>query len=358
MKKLDIISNNIRALHNYRKRKTVLDNAPTFLWIEPTNHCNLHCIMCPNGSGMVNIKKGYMEYALYKKIIDEVRPYVSAVILSLGGESLLHPDFFDMVKYAASCGIKILLNTNATLLDRKKAHELLDSPISSISFAFDGFNKDMYEKARVGANFEETLANILYFLKLKKSSKKKMPYAVLSILELGLGDCQQQEREAFLKKFDGIIDEVRLREVSSWGSIFKDCDKFSHKRYRKLWTPCSRLWSSLCIAWNGDVIPCVYNMNHEYLLGNIKSERLLNIWNGRKAVQIRKAMVDGSYLALSPLCENCSILGTPPILGVPSGIRLTMTDALTNFFGYGIEKIAIGMANKLRKEKFSSVTIT
>ena len=238
MKKIKILRNNIRALQNYRKQKVVLDNPPTFIWIEPTNHCNLHCIMCPTGAGMVNIQKGYMDYQLYKNIIDEIKSYASAIILALGGESLLHSELFNMIKYASSNGIKVLLNTNATLLDKETAQLLLDSGISSISFAFDGFNKETYEKVRVGASFEKTLDNILYFLSLKKNNKRKKPYTILSVLKLGTEDCSKEEKEAFLKRFDGLINEIRLREVSSWGSTFKDSDKFPHKRYDILWTPC------------------------------------------------------------------------------------------------------------------------
>ena len=179
----------------------------------------------------------------------------------------------------------------------------------------------------------------------------------MSILKLEIEKENKGEKDIFLKRFNGLINEIRQREVSSWGSTFKDCDKFPYGRYEVLWTPCSRLWSSICIAWNGDAMPCVYNMNHEYVAGNIKSDTLLDIWNSQKLVQIRKAMIDGSYLDISPLCENCIVLGTPPIMGIPSGIRLTLTNAVTNIFGYRFEKIALYLVNKLRKEDFSSVTI-
>ena len=347
----------MRALSNYRKRISVLDNPPTHIWIEPTNHCNLRCIMCPNGAGMVNIQKGYMDYGLYRRIIDEIKDHTSSVTLALGGESLLHPRFPDMIEYANSSGIKTLLNTNATLLGTEMAHRLLDCGIANISFAFDGFDKGTYEKNRVGADFEKTLENILYFLELRKKRRKRAPYCVLSILKLGVEDCDKGVREDFVRRFDGLIDEIRLREVSSWGSAFKESDKFSHKRYEFQWTPCSRLWSTICIAWNGEVLPCVYNANHEYTLGDMKKERLLDIWNGQRMVRLREAMIDGSYLKMSPLCANCIVLGTPPIMGIPSGIRLTLADAVTNILGYRFERMAIRLANKLRKGDFASTTI-
>ena len=146
MNKIKVIKNNIRALKNYHSKTIFLDNMPTYFWIEPTNHCNLQCIMCPSGSGKVEIEKGYMEYDFYKEIIDEISEYASAITMAVNGESLLHPKFFDMVHYVTDKNIKVLLNTNATLLNKNKAALMLESGISSISFAFDGFNKSMYEK--------------------------------------------------------------------------------------------------------------------------------------------------------------------------------------------------------------------
>ena len=357
LKKLKALHSNIKALRNYNKRRVVLDNPPTFVWIEPTNHCNLKCIMCPNGAGMVRTEKGYLDYGLYVKIIDEIGSFASTIVLALGGESLLHPKFIDMVKYADKKRIRVCLNTNATMLNEEMSRLLLGSGLSNVSFAFDGFNKKTYESIRVGGDFEKTLNNILGFLRIRKKLKSKKPYTVLSILKIGTEGCKKNEKDAFLKQFDGLIDEIRLRDVSSWGNTFKDSDKFTHDRYDVLWTPCSRLWSSICVAWNGDVMPCIYNANHEYVVGNVKESRLLDIWNSGKMVNLRKAMIDETYLDLSPLCENCVVLGTPPIVGIPSGIRLTLADSITNIVGYRFESSTLYLANKFHKKEFSSVRV-
>lgn len=356
-KKIKILSGNLRTLKHYRTKKVFLNTPPSYIWLEPTNHCNLRCIMCPTGTGKVNIEKGYMDYSFYKKIIDEIKDYTSLVTLAVNGESMLHPNFFDMVKYASLQNVKVLLNTNATLLNEEKAYLLLNSGLAYISFAFDGYNKRMYENARVGSHFEKTLGNILYFLRLKKNKKRNLPYAVLSILKLELEECSKVERQDFLQRFDGLIDEIRLREVSTWGRTFKNTDKFSYKINTEYYPPCSRLWSTICISCNGDVVPCIYNANHEYILGNLKENELMDIWNSEKMLALRKAMLDGTYLKISPLCENCIVLGCRPIMGIPSGIRLTLSDAISNIMGYKFEKLSLWIINKLQRGRFSSVTI-
>jgi radical SAM protein with 4Fe4S-binding SPASM domain len=357
MNKLSVIRDNLRALGDLHRKVTHLNNMPTYFWLEPTNNCNLKCVMCPTGMDMLTVDKGFMDFDLYKKIIDEISDYASAVTLAVAGESLYHPRFFEMARYAADKGVKPLLNTNATMLTPSKAEMLLESGITFISFAFDGFTKSQYEKARVGADFDKTLSNILYFLELKKKKGKDLPYCVLSILMLGLEECSPEEQTAFMSRFDGLIDEIRIREVSTWGNSFKDSETFSFRQKQVYHPPCSRLWSTAVISWNGNVLPCIYDSNHELTLGNIKDRSLRKIWNDEPMLKLRQSMVDGTFLEYSPLCENCIVLGTPPIMGVPSGIRLTLADSITNIFGYRFEKFALAWANKLRKGRFTSKTV-
>jgi radical SAM protein with 4Fe4S-binding SPASM domain len=353
-KKGRVLKNNLRAIRSYRKRRTDLDGLPTYLFIEPTNLCNLHCIMCPTGAGKVHVEQGYMDVRLFRAIVDEVHPYVSTIILAMGGESLLHPDLADMIRYAEGHEVKVELNTNATLLNGRKARELLRSGISYISFAFDGYDKAGYERVRRGADFEATRQNILNFLRLKKEAGAKKPFTVLSMLDFGLETGRSEEMDLFLRPFRGLLDDVHIREVNSWGCLFKGTADFSPKVFAGKPHPCGRLWNSLAIAWNGEVLPCVFNLNHDFPVGRISERPLSAIWNSERLVGLRRAMCDGRHLEISPLCENCTIAGTPAILGVPAGLRASLADSLYNFTGYRFERTLISLAGRWRKGHFAS----
>ncbi|MBF0233860.1 MAG: radical SAM protein [Desulfamplus sp.] len=357
MNRSDVLYRNVLALQRCRMHHTVLDYMPSYYWIEPTNMCNLRCVMCPNGAGLVSIPKGFMSMEQYRRILRAITPHASTVVLAVGGESLLHPDIFDMIALAEASGIKIHLNTNATLLDRDRAMALLDTGITSISFAFDGFTPKMYENVRRGADFITTRENILTFLRLKKERKAQKPYCVLSILRLGITEYREEEKQAFLHGFNGMIDEIRMRDVASWGSTFKDTKAFNIRKHEGTFPPCGRLWSTFCIAWNGDVLPCIYDTNHEYVLGNVFETPMEYIWNNAKYLTLRRSMEDGSYLQQMPLCENCIVIGTPKIVGVPSGIRLTLADAAGNYLGPGFESTLLRVVNIFRRNNFSSTRI-
>lgn len=69
------------------------------IYIEPTNYCNLRCIMCPHSK--VKMKEGFMEWDLFQKIADDVSSYNpnSFIQLFYVGESLLNPRAVQMIKY-------------------------------------------------------------------------------------------------------------------------------------------------------------------------------------------------------------------------------------------------------------------
>lgn len=348
---------NVKALAAIKRKQTTLSYLPSYTWLEPTNRCNLRCVMCPNGAGMVEIDKGDMDFSFFKKFVDEHKGELSSITLAIAGESLLHPDFAAMVGYVKKAGIKALLNTNATLLDHRMSLALLDAKLDQVSFAFDGFTAEQYEAARRGANFRNTLDNIIHFLKMRKEMGTGRPYSVLSMLRLGLVEHSDAEQETFLSELDGLIDEVRMRDVASWGSTFKDTDDFEIRQHEGVYLPCSRLWNTTAIAWNGDVLPCIYDANHEYVLGNVHEQSFADIWNGERMVGLRQSMIDGTYKEKMPLCENCIVLGTPPVLGIPSGLRLTMADAAVNYFGFGFEDFALKLVNRIRGGNFSATRI-
>ena len=353
LKKVKVLRSNVRALRSYRRKRATLAHLPTYLWVEPTNTCNLHCPMCPNGAGRIRAERGFMDLGLYRRLIDDVRSYVGTVTLSMGGESLLHPGLGEMAAYAGRSGLKTILNTNATLLDERTAAALLDSGLDYVSFAFDGFTKASYERARRGADFEATLSNILRFLRMKEERRARKPFTVLSMLDLGWDRPTAGEREAFLARFGGRLDDVRVREVNSWGRMFKGTTEFPYRAFDRSY-PCGRLWNTLAVAWNGDVVPCVFHLNHEYVVGNIAAEPLAAVWNSPRLVALRQAMLDGRALEISPLCDNCTIAGSPAMFGIPAGLRATLAAALTDFFGPGFEKRAVALAERRAGGRFAA----
>ena len=80
----------------------IVDGFPIHLDIESTNACNLRCPFCATTFGNWGPhRKGLMDLSLFKKVIDEgVENGLCSIKLSLRGEPMLHPQLYEMVRYA------------------------------------------------------------------------------------------------------------------------------------------------------------------------------------------------------------------------------------------------------------------
>lgn len=347
--KIIILQNCLKAIINYKRKKSSISNPPLTFWIEPTNMCNLKCIMCPNPK-IPKQMLGFMKWDIYKTIIDQIKDYTAAVELLFAGESLLHKDIIKMIKYAKSHNIQVILSTNGVLLGRQKIIDgILDSGLDRLNIAFDGYNAKTYEKIRVGAKYEAVRKNVAMFLDKKKNRGIKKPYVVITTLEVGLDDYADKENDknAFYSSFNGLpVDEFLSKEPNTWGGYFRDTNIFQHQRiHKEVFNPCSHLWVSLSICWDGTVVPCCFDFFKSYTLGDVNEKTILEIWNDDRIVKLRKSMLDKTYLKLNKLCDKCVILHTKSVFGIPAGMRSGIRYSMTKQLGFRIEKLLIKFAS-------------
>ena len=123
-----------------------------------------------------------MDLDLYRKIIDQSSGNIYYANLFHRGEPLLHPDIAYMISYAAKKGIKTGIHTNATLLDGKLGKDIIMAGLDSISFSFDTFDREAYEKNRSGADFYNTLDNIRQVPEAKKTDGSQE--ATVTVIQL------------------------------------------------------------------------------------------------------------------------------------------------------------------------------
>ena len=306
----------IRMLLNYWHKNVLLNYNPFRLWIEVTNFCNLNCIMCLNKSIKIE-EKGFMEFELFKKIINEAKDFVHSANLHHRGESLLHKDLPEMIKYCRDHGIYSQLHTNATLLTEDKAYEIIASGLNYISFSFDGFDKTSYESIRIGAKFEQTLGNIMAFLKMKDRLKSKTPYSVCEIIEFEQNKINQYmylKNELLSRKLDKFI----IKKPHNWAGAYatKSDNKVSYRK-RHSYHSCTFPWYALVILWDGTVVICPQDFFGENRVGNVKHTSLKEIWNDPSMIEYRKKMKEKKYQEIKT-CEYCDRLHSKRLFGIPT----------------------------------------
>jgi radical SAM protein with 4Fe4S-binding SPASM domain len=269
-------------IKNYLNEDLFVDEFPKYLVIEPTNYCNLNCIMCPRKD--MTRTQGLMQFSLFRKIIDESIGNVDFIYLHFFGEPLLHPEIIDFINYAGGKGMTVALSTNATVLSGKDAQT--------------------FEKIRPGGNFENILKNINDFLKLQQSSDSTLNVS-LQLIESSLNKHEIERFRSHWKERGGL--SLAIKPLYDYAGQVREIEKigdFSGKKDSN--KVCIEPWRGLVIGWDGIIIPCCNDFNYKYPLGDARTNTIKEIWNSKNMVALRYAQIHGLQYS-NELCRGCLI---------------------------------------------------
>ena len=293
---LSHMSNRWKLVSGYLTGDSSLQAYPITLIIENTAKCNLKCPMCPREFGYYPPED--FDFSLFKRIIDEVRNQTELVFPWGGGEPLMNPDLYRMVRYCKDANIYTVVSTNATLLNEERGRMLLESGLDNLIIAFDGTTREVYEKYRKGAKFEKVRTNILRFLDLKKRLDSNL-FVVLQMVRLP--ENRHQVRDFHRMWSIEEVDEIRIKEDEIVIPEVALQERIDHDRRRH---PCYQLWQGpATINYKGDFFPCCHTWQSEPF-GNVRDQSVFELWNSDKMERMRKAHLRGD-LSEYPDCQDC-----------------------------------------------------
>ncbi|MBN1779928.1 radical SAM protein [bacterium] len=302
----------VQMAWNYHLRKRAqVRYAPYRLWIEPTNRCNLNCVMCPN-AWFGKAELGNMDMKLYRKLIDEAAGFVYDINLHHRGEPTLHPELPEMIRYAKRRQLSVKLHTNATTLTEKTARSILEAAPDLISFSFDGYEAEAYENIRRGARFDRTLSRIFGFLEMKRARGMSKPKTVMEIMDFETVQTVPEIKERFTDRLmQAGLDRLIVKQPHNWGGQLK-LDDGSDSVY----VPCTFPWHALVVLWNGQVGPCPHDFFGKIHLGDANRQNLREIFQGNAIGNLREKMLGGAGI-LEPPCTECDSIRRKQMCGIP-----------------------------------------
>lgn len=310
--------NRVYAL-NYKKCMNIIKNKDSFprnIQIQTVDSCNGRCIMCPNSyKKKDNIQ--YIDNNFFKKIVNEIacESKWSNVILMLQNEPFLDPEIINRVRFVKKFGnLHSSIVTNGSLLSKDIISRLEKSGIDSLVVSVDSFNKEIFEKIRLGLDFEKIMQNI----ELLQNSSLKSKVRIRMILQ----EKNYLEAKEFVKFWlrKGLMPEVY--NLTNRGGVLKNFDeikvkeklKFNlkmrrfYKRYKtSLLGFCTYPFFKFDMLLNGDVLPCCHDWKHGLIMGNAKENTIREIWNSEKFNQFRMLQLTEHRDRIG-YCKDCSLV--------------------------------------------------
>lgn len=276
---------------------------PKVVLIDTVSFCNLACSMCVHPE--MTREKGVMSWDLFTKIIDEVAAEDKnvRVWMVFFGEPLIlknrTPSIFDMIRYAKDKGLTdVVTNTNANLMDEDASRKLIKSGLDAIYIGIDAFSPETYSTIRVKGDYNSTVKNIQYLLRLKEELKSETPDVFVQFVEM---DNNAHEKEPFIAFWSEQGAKVKIRPKVSWAGLIEAPNLVLGDEDR--W-PCYWAMQTMSITDQGKVVTCAVDLDARFIAGDVTQTTLRDVWN-RKLKELRTMHQEKLFAELPEICRNC-----------------------------------------------------
>ena len=330
--------------------------------IKITNLCDLRCEMCAQwGKTGYNFDRPHDELVetvpleVYQRVVDELAARRPSYYL-WGGEPFLYPDLMPLLAHMKKRSAIISIASNGTRV-KKHAEQLVRMGVDNILFSLDG-PAELHDRIRrVPGTFQKLTDTVREINRWKRALGTPKPYIVflmtltpktlehiVATMEIG----EEIRTDFFAIYYSWFTSEKLGRahqtlmkrefgcDAISWKGYLSDPSRFDVPRLiaelrrvrSRRWTfPCLTVpdlkedqisqyflqpwntfgntcclspWVATEIQANGDVATC--RDHPDYVVGNIKDEPILNIFNNTKYRKFRRRL---QTKGLMPVCARC-----------------------------------------------------
>lgn len=297
-------------------KKNLHAGMPVSISIEPTTACNLGCPECPSGLKKFSRPTGNLKPATNQHIINTIARKGLYVNFYFQGEPFIHPQFLDLVKYAKSKKLYTATSTNAHFLTDAMAKKTVESGLDRLIVSIDGTTQQTYEQYRVHGQLQKVLDGTRQILKWKKELGSKTPYVIFQMLVVRPNEHQVEDARQLAAQMG--VDEIRFKtaqvyEYEKGNALIPHNEKYS--RYKKqpngtytiknkLENQCWRMWQGCVFTWDGSIVPCCFDKDASYKLGNIGNHDFRTIWKSEAYNSFRQNILKSRKKI--DICKNCS----------------------------------------------------
>lgn len=331
-----------------------------------TRKCNLKCKHCYSDS---TEKQGPDELSTKeaKRLLDDISNWGIKLLIFDGGEPLCREDFFEISNYATKKGLRVVMGSNGTLIDKDVANRLKNSGVMAVQISIDGAKPKThdqfrgetgaYEKALQGARACKDVGLFFQFgMTIRKSTLDEIPDMLKLAVNSGANAAEFFDLVQVPRVKRDIPNEIlnpeERKKVMLWlAEAQKDCPIIirvpgcpmytlilQEKNIQPQHFPAHLLkripyYGRGCAAGmpqgyitilpNGNVIPC---MLLQTKLGNIREESIIKIWDESSILKklrnrdlLRGTCGQCKYKNMCAGCRGRAYEETGDILGTDPG---------------------------------------
>lgn len=254
---------------------------------------------------------GIMDFDLYKKLIDDICAFedkVKVIRLYKDGEPLLNPHFAEMVRYAkqSGCCDRVDTTTNASLLTHALSDQIIEAGLDRINISIEGVNAQQYaEFSGYQLDYPRLVDEIRYFYEHKTNTEM--------IVKTNGDILTEEQKHQFFDLFGDITDGIFIESIMDCWPTFEQ-KKVDVNQSRGIYGQsirevlvCPYVFYSIPVNSDGTVSLCFLDWKRELVLGNVRTEKITDIWRGRSLREYQELFLRGERKS-HPICGCCGQL--------------------------------------------------
>jgi len=283
-----------------------------------TRECNLKCKHCYSDATDKSAPDE-LSTTEAKRLLDDIASWGIKLLIMDGGEPLCRDDFYEITSYALNKGMRVVVGSNGTLIDKQTAIKMKKAGVGCVAISIDGAKPETHDsfrdedgafyKAIEGAEAcREADLPFQFNIVIRKQSLLEIPDILKLTVEYGANATEFFDLVQVPRVKERCLEEVlsksERRSIMEWlAEAQKDCPIvirvpgcpmypliLKEKGIQPKHFPAHVLrripyYERGCAAGmpngyitilpNGDVIPC---MLLQVKLGNIREESIIKIW--------------------------------------------------------------------------------
>jgi radical SAM protein with 4Fe4S-binding SPASM domain len=160
------------------------------------------------------------------------------------------------------------------------------------------------------------LAGAQNIIKWKKELKSGTPYVVFQFVAFRSNEHQVSDIKKMGNEMGADIVRIKTAQIYDFeNSQHMIPQNGSLSRYKKnasgsweiknaLLDQCWRMWQACVITWDGKIVPCCFDKDAKYQLGDLKTHGFKEIWFSEPYHQFRKSILKSRKEI--DICTNCT----------------------------------------------------
>ncbi|MCH9050413.1 MAG: radical SAM protein [Proteobacteria bacterium] len=284
---------------------------PFELHFELTNLCNANCVFCPYQFQERPIET-MSDEVFEKALSDYTADFGGSVFFTpIVGDALIDKKFLERVRAARACRevdrIKVI--TNAILVDRFGADEIINSGLTTLTISIAGFDEAMYRRVYRSKQYKRVRRNVLDLLKANRAAGDPVNIVIGLRPDRPLNEVTAHPDFQEVLEYKPYLDFTWSYTTAN-GRITREIlpDQMRIRQAPRKTEPCVETYNGPIVLPDGTVLICscvaAIDGVEDLGIGNVLEQSLGDIWRSDRVRGLRDSF---GTSCLNPTCAGCDM---------------------------------------------------